>query len=133
MLWATQHPLTENAMAHDIRYAELHSQDPRRAGAFYAELFGWKTDTKATPMGDYTEIDTGDGIGAGLMRSPFAGGASYWTPYVTVPRLDAAVERATALGAKLEAPRATVPDVGHFAILRDPSGAVFGLFETLAR
>lgn len=120
-------------MAHDIRYAELHSQDPRRAGAFYAELFGWKTDTKATPMGDYTEIDTGGGIGAGLLKSPFAGGASYWTPYVTVPRLDAAVERATALGARVEMPRASVPDVGHFAVLRDPSGAIFGLFEVLSR
>lgn len=118
-------------MSHSIDYAELHSQDPRRARSFYAELFGWKTDEKETPMGVYTEIDTGGGIGAGLMKAPFAGGASYWTPYVTVPGLDAAVERAQKLGARVEAPRATIPDVGHFAVLRDPAGAVFGLFEKL--
>lgn len=118
-------------MAQSIDYAELHSQDPRRAGTFYAELFGWKTDDKKTPLGVYTEIDTGGGIGAGLMKAPFPGGASYWTPYVTVPRLDAAVERAKTLGAKVEAPRTTIPEVGHFALLRDPAGAIFGLFEKL--
>ena len=117
-------------MPQTIDYAELHSQDPRRAGTFYAELFGWKTDEKETPTGVYTRIDAGGGIGAGLMKAPFPG-ASYWTPYVTVPRLDPAVERAKALGAKVEAPRATVPEVGHFAILRDPTGAIFGLFEKL--
>jgi uncharacterized protein len=119
-------------MSNSIDYAELHSQDPRRASAFYAELFGWRTEAKETPMGIYTEIAPGAGIAAGLMKAPF-GGASYWTPYVTVPRLDAAVERATSLGARLEAPRATVPEVGHFALLRDPAGAVFGIFEKLVR
>jgi predicted enzyme related to lactoylglutathione lyase len=116
-------------MSASIEYAELHSQDPRRSRTFYAELFGWKTAEKETPMGLYTEIDPGGGIPAGLMKEPFAGGASYWTPYVTVPKLDAAVERATSLGARVEAPRATIPDLGHYAILRDPAGAVFGLFE----
>ncbi len=82
-------------------------------------------------MGVYTEVGTGGGIGAGLMKAPFGGGASYWTPYVTVPRLDPAVERARALGARVEAPRATIPDIGHFALLRDPTGAIFGLFEKL--
>ena len=120
-------------MAHDIGYAELHSQDPKRAGTFYAELFGWKTATQATPMGEYTEIDTGGGIPAGLWRPPFAGDASYWTPYVNVPQLEAALERATRLGAKLVMPRATVPDMGHYAVLRDPTGGVFGLFERMAR
>jgi uncharacterized protein len=119
-------------MSNRIEYAELHSQDPRRAKGFYAELFGWKTDDKETPMGVYTEIDAGGGIGAGLMKAPFTGGASYWTPYVTVPGLDAAVERAQGLGARVEAPRTTIPEIGHFAILRDPAGAIFGLFEKLA-
>ena len=116
-----------------IEYAELHSQDPLRAGRFYAELFGWRTDEKKTPMGVYTEIDTGGGIAAGLLAAPFPGGTSYWTPYVTVPRLDPAVERATALGAKVETPRSLVPEVGWFAVLRDPAGAIFGLFEKLAQ
>jgi len=118
-------------MSQTIDYAELHSQDPRRAANFYVELFGWKADEKESPAGVYTEIHTGGGIAAGLMKAPFPGGGSYWTPYVTVPRLDPAVERAKALGAKVEAPRATVPEVGHFAILRDPTGAIFGLFEKL--
>lgn len=119
-------------MAHPIDYAELHSQDPARAGSFYAELLGWRTQDQETPMGTYTTIDTGQGISAGLMRSPFPGGQSYWTPYVTVPALDPAVDRARELGARLETPRETVPGVGHFALLRDPSGAIFGLFEKLA-
>lgn len=119
-------------MPASIEYAELHSQDPRRARSFYGELFGWKTNEKQTPMGPYTEIDPGGGVPAGLMKAPFPGGVSYWTPYVTVPDLDASLARATSLGAKVEAPRATIPDLGHFALLRDPAGAVFGLFERMS-
>jgi predicted enzyme related to lactoylglutathione lyase len=119
-------------MSQPIGYAELHSQDPRRARTFYTELFGWKADEKETPAGTYVEIAPDDGIPAGLVKTPFPGGASYWVPYVTVPGLDATIERATALGARVEAPRTLVPAVGHFAILRDPAGAVFGVFEKLA-
>lgn len=124
-------------MAQTIDYAELHSQDPRRAASFYAELFGWRTVEKelirppGNPAEVYTEIDTGGGVPAGLVRAPSPGGPSYWTPYVTVPRLDEALARARALGATVEAPRTTIP-AGHFAILRDPAGAIFGLFERSA-
>jgi len=119
-------------MTNPIEYAELHSPDPKQAGGFYASLLGWTTDAIETPGGTYTRIGTGAGIGAGLMQAPFKGAPTAWTIYVTVPRLSEAVTRATSLGARVEVPASTVPDVGTFALLRDPTGAVFGLFEKLA-
>jgi uncharacterized protein len=120
-------------MSHPIAYTELHSQDPKRAGKFYTSLFGWQAKDSDTPMGTYTEIEAGaGGIKAGLMKAPFDGSPSYWLPYITVASVEKSVAQAEKLGAKVEAPKGLVPGIGWFAILRDPAGAVFGLWEKLA-
>jgi predicted enzyme related to lactoylglutathione lyase len=120
-------------MSHPIAYAELHSQDPKRAGTFYGSLFGWQTKDSDTPMGTYTEIEADEGgIKAGLMKMPFGGDQSYWLPYITVASVERSVAQAEKLGAKVESPKGLVPGIGWFALLRDPAGAVFGLWEKLA-
>jgi predicted enzyme related to lactoylglutathione lyase len=120
-------------MSHPIAYTELLSQDPKRAGEFYTSLFGWQTKDTSTPMGTYTEIEPADGgIKAGLMKMPFGGDQSFWLPYITVASVERSVAKAQKLGAKVEAPRDLVPGIGWFAVLRDPAGAVFGVWEKLA-
>ena len=117
-------------MANPFTYLELHTTDPSRAKTFYAELFGWKTkDTPVPGMGAYTEIDTQEGPGAGLMTQQERGGRSAWLAYIKVPKLDETVSRAQKLGATVIAPRTEVKDVGWFAVLQDLSGARIGVFE----
>jgi predicted enzyme related to lactoylglutathione lyase len=121
-------------MANPFTYLELHSTDPSRAKSFYVELFGWKTkDTPIPGLGTYTEIDIGDGPGAGLMAQQDRGSRSAWLAYVKVPKLDDAVSRAQKLGATIIAPRTEIKEVGWFAVLDDPTGARFALFEEMTR
>src|SRR2546422_11657436 len=92
-------------MANPFTYLELHSTDATRAKTFYAELFGWKTkDTPVPGIGSYTEIDTQEGPGAGLMTQQEPGGRSAWLAYIKVPKLDETVSRAQKLGATVVDP-----------------------------
>jgi uncharacterized protein len=117
-------------MANPFTYVELHTTDCARAKSFYAELFGWKMkDTDIPGFGTYTEIEIGEGPGAGLMPLSETGGRSAWLAYVRVESLDRSVARAQKLGATVLAPRTEIKNVGWFAILIDPAGARIALFE----
>lgn len=110
-----------------VVYTELHSPDPNRAGAFYGELFGWKPETSQTPMGPYTMF-TGQLAG---MKANEGGITPTWVPYVGVPDVRAATQRAQRLGATVLRDCTTIPD-GTFSVVRDPTGAVVGLFQKAA-
>src|SRR4051812_11902286 len=72
-------PEEETHMANPFTYLELHSTDPGKAKRFYSELFGWQTkDTDVPGFGTYTEIDIGEGPGAGLMAQPDPSSRSAW-------------------------------------------------------
>lgn len=117
-------------MANPFTYLELHTTDPSRAKSFYTELFGWQTkDTPVPQIGAYTEIKPGEGPEGGLMKQMEPGARSAWLVYVKVPQLDDAVARAQKLGAKVAMPRTEIPEVGFFAVLDDPTGARFAVFE----
>ena len=53
----------------------------------------------------------------------------HWVVYFAVEDCDDSVERATSLGATEIVPATDVPDVGRFAWLADPCGAVFGIIR----
>jgi predicted enzyme related to lactoylglutathione lyase len=115
-------------MTHSFSYCELHSDDPARAKAFYTELFGWKSSDTPTPYGAYTEIQTGEGLEAGLLKNMLKGSPA-WIVYVQVDDVRAHTQRAQSLGAEILAEVGEVPGVGLFSIIRDPAGAAFGLFQ----
>ena len=52
-----------------------------------------------------------------------------WLSYVEVEDLDKSLAKARKLGAQIHGPRMEVPGMGSFAILSDPSGAAFGLWQ----
>lgn len=116
------------AMAGFIWY-ELMTSDAEAAKAFYRAVVGWEAQDLGGPHDGYTILEAG-GIGAaGLMTLPAEacekGAEPGWIGYVGVEDADAAadaVERAG--GGVLRAP-ADIPEVGRFAVLADPGGAVF--------
>jgi predicted enzyme related to lactoylglutathione lyase len=118
-------------MSHPFTYCELHTEDPARAKAFYAELFAWKMSDSPSPVGPYTEIHPGEGIEAGLMKKQSPAAPSHWLTYIRVPDLDAAMKRARDLGGALLVDRSEVPDTGWFCVMADPVGAVFGMFQSM--
>lgn len=104
---------------------ELDTTDTEAARRFYTGLFGWG----AKAGGDYTEFQReGTSIG-GMMRIPKEWGPMppNWMVYFAVEDCDKTVARARELGGSAIVPPADIPNVGRFAVLRDPQGAVFAI------
>jgi predicted enzyme related to lactoylglutathione lyase len=84
-----------------VVHLELHTGDLDRARAFYAELCGWRPEhiTAAGAAGSYLALDMGRGFGGGIVEC--ATESPVWLPYVQVPEVHAATERAHDLGASV--------------------------------
>jgi predicted enzyme related to lactoylglutathione lyase len=52
-----------------------------------------------------------------------------WLPYFWVDDVDASAQKANDGGAATLVPAMDIPNVGRFAVLRDPQGAVFAMFK----
>ena len=62
-------------------HLELITDDPKAAGAFYADLFGWTlTETPGGPGGTYIQVQAGDGPGGGITGKPSPEAPTMWTP-----------------------------------------------------
>ncbi len=104
---------------------EIQARDAAAQQRFYGELFGWDVDA-GNPMG-YGMVKGAGGasIGGGIGSTMDAPRATF---YVWVPSIDAALEKAAALGGHAVMPRTDLGMVvmGQF---RDPEGNVIGLVE----
>lgn len=115
-------------------WAELATTDQKAGVAFYRVLFGW--DVKEEPIGpDETYsifLMRGREVAAAYtMREDERriGAPPHWNLYVTVERVDEAVKQAASLGAKVLAPPFDVMDAGRMAVLQDPTGAIFQVWQ----
>jgi len=107
---------------------ELLTTDPKAAIAFYTEVLGWK----AEPFGaDYTMFTASQGPLGGVNELPEAaramGAVPYWQGNVVVANVDEAAAKVEQLGGKIYV-REEVPNIGKFAVIADPQGAVLALF-----
>lgn len=114
-------------------WSELTTRDPQKAEAFYTSLFGWKIKHggAGTPA-EYREVSVAEQPIGGIMETPKevpANVPSYWMPYFQVADLDKALGTAQANGGKLMIGPAPIPGTGRFAILVDPQGAMFAIFQ----
>src|SRR5215468_952041 len=116
---------------------ELMTSDPDAAGAFYRGVVGWNTADAGQPDMQYTILSAGDqGVG-GLMAIPAeaarAGAKPAWLGYVGVPDTDDFAKRIVEAGGALHRAPENIPDVGRFAVVADPGGAMFMLLTPLPR
>jgi len=115
---------------------ELMTTDQEAAEAFYRAVVGWKTADAGQPDMRYTILSAGERGVAGLMALPAeacaAGARPGWIGYVGVADVDAAAARLTGAGGLIHRPPADIPNVGRFAVVADPGGAVFALFTPRA-
>jgi predicted enzyme related to lactoylglutathione lyase len=116
---------------------ELATTDQKGAVKFYRELFGW--DVNDLPMGPgetYSMFQMrGKDVAAGATMQPQErehGVPPHWNLYITVPNADEAANTATSLGAKVLAPPFDVMDVGRMAVIQDPTGAAFCVWQPKA-
>ena len=113
---------------------EIHVDEPRRAMAFYQQLFGWTFTAFGGDAMQYWLVTTGPdsepGINGGLMKRQGAQQGNMIMAYVCtiqVGDVDDAFNRALSLGATVALPKMPIPGVGWLAYLKDPEGNVFGI------
>jgi uncharacterized protein len=115
-------------------WVELGTSNSEAAKSFYSQLFGW--DFVDNPMGDqgvYTILKL-DGKDVGglyqLMPDMVAQGIPpNWMSYVSVTNADETAEKATATGATVLQGPFDVSTIGRMAVINDPTGAVFSLWQ----
>jgi uncharacterized protein YndB with AHSA1/START domain/predicted enzyme related to lactoylglutathione lyase len=107
---------------------ELLTTDTAGATGFYTKLFGWKTEAFAGPT-KYTLFTQNGAKVAGLMQRPCEDMPPHWLAYVEVKSVDESLAQASGLGAKVLMPAMDIPTVGRIAVVQDPQGAAFGMFQ----
>jgi uncharacterized protein len=110
-------------------WTDLGTTDAAGAKGFYTQLFGWDADDVPVGGGEtYTMLGLdGKTVCALYERDDIPHPA--WASYVSVADADTTTERARELGASVMMEPFDVMDAGRMALLRDPQGAVFALWQ----
>jgi uncharacterized protein len=115
-------------------WVELATSDGDAAKSFYTQLFGWDyVDNPIGPGMVYTMLKlNGQDVGAlyKLMPDQEAQGVPpNWLSYISVANADESAEKAKAAGGTLLKEPFDVMNHGRMAVIQDPAGAVFALWQ----
>ncbi|MEA2295211.1 MAG: uncharacterized protein QOE86_2850 [Solirubrobacteraceae bacterium] len=109
-------------------WVELATSDAEAAKRFYAELFGWEYDDNAVGDGMvYSMARRGGHHVGGLFTSDQS--PPHWTSYVAVKSAEDTAKHAGDTGGTVLSGPFDVMDAGRMAVLQDPQGAVFAVWE----
>jgi predicted enzyme related to lactoylglutathione lyase len=127
-------PMSEHAapVTGAIAWHDLTVDDAEGLRDFYASVVGWTP--SPVQMGDYADYGMAASDGSAVAGVCHARGVNegippQWLLYIVVENLDASLAECDLLGGSLlHGPR----DMhgSKFAVIRDPAGAVAGLYET---
>lgn len=118
-------------------WTEIASNDAVKCMDFYKNVFGWTFNvSQATGGFAYHEYSTGGGYPAGgvyeITPEMCPDGAPLPPPhfmtYIAVDSVDESAKLAAELGGTVIKEPDNIPNTGRFAIIVDPTGAMFSLF-----
>jgi predicted enzyme related to lactoylglutathione lyase len=116
-------------------WADLNTPDAEKASKFYSDWLGWTyeigKDGYRHILNGKTKEDMIGGIPPQMHAPP--GTPAHWMAYFAVKDARATGAKATQLGANTLMPAELMPDVGTIAVLADPQGAVFAIYQHIAR
>ena len=124
----------DNHAPGEFCWMELATTDQNAAKKFYSSLLGWEVnDMPIGPDSFYTIFRLqGRDCAAGYTMAAEErrqGVPPHWNLYIAVENADAAANKAASLGAKVLAPAFDVLDAGRMALLQDPTGALFTVWQ----
>src|SRR4029450_3892084 len=102
-----------------------------RAMAFYGALFGWEFEVGVpSETMRYTQCRLGGRRAAALADNPDPEATTFWwNVFLAAGDCDATVRRVTDNGGTVVIAPMDIPDQGRMAVVKDPVGAQFGLWE----
>jgi predicted enzyme related to lactoylglutathione lyase len=120
-------------MPNPVVHWEMGTKDANKLQEFYTNVFGWKIDSN-NPM-NYGMVETGGhegtdghgGVNGGIFQVD--DDAPFLTIYIQVDDLQAYLDKAEKMGAKIVMPPTEIPGVVTFAIFTDPGGNRMGLVK----
>jgi predicted enzyme related to lactoylglutathione lyase len=107
---------------------ELQTRDGAAAQTFYGKVLGWEGQLND----DYVSFAVDGRVQAGMiqMDENFPENVpSNWQPYFMVEDVEAYAAKAQELGGTLLMPPMDAGDIGTFAVVQDPQGAVFSIIK----
>ena len=115
-------------------WAELFSEDVKKAARFYGEAFGWSFKEFPAPRGaGYTlALSDGEPVGGMLQREHAYAKeqGSRWLGMLSVQDVKAAARYAADHGGKVVVPPRLLKGRGEVALLADPEGTPFGVIRS---
>jgi len=114
---------------------ELMSLQPEQARKFYSEVIRMTTKQLEGGPFPYTIWLQDDQPVGGLIppqgeqKGWPSGSTPHWVSSFAVDNVDRAVKKTQELGGEVLVPPTDIPKFGRAAVLRDPEGAVFGIFQ----
>jgi predicted enzyme related to lactoylglutathione lyase len=113
-------------------WADLNVKDVAKATEFYSKLFGWKFEKGENDPSGYLHIKNGEEFIGGVppVEHNNPNMPPHWLLYFETSNCDASVEKAKQNGAKVYYGPVSMENVGRFAVLADPQGAVFSVFQS---
>jgi hypothetical protein len=116
-------------------WVELSTTDVDAAKGFYARLFEWEAEDNEIPGtgGVYSMQKVNGRNAAAITAQPDAqrdaGVPPNWFSYITVTNADETAARAKELGGQVHAGPFDVMEAGRMAVVADPVGAMFGIWQ----
>jgi predicted enzyme related to lactoylglutathione lyase len=109
-----------------LTWNDLVTPDVEASSAFYTALFSWDIAEVEGSDGQYWSITNGGWPNGGMLPI-IEGGHPAWNLYFACEDTDATLAKANELGGETVMGPMDVPNGSRFAILRDPSNAVFSV------
>jgi predicted enzyme related to lactoylglutathione lyase len=109
-------------------WREHVSSDSQRAQDFYTQLFGWEIEPFKSGDFEYPMISANGQMHGGFPSVP-AGVPPHWVSDVQVESVDDTVEKVKSAGGDVVSGPSDIPEVGRYAALKDPQGALFVAFQ----
>ena len=115
-------------------WIELGTTDQAGAKSFYTSLLGWTADDSPMGPGEFYTMFRKDGqdLGGGYTLRPDQRAMHvppHWMVYIAVENADNTVEKAKQLGGQSFTGAFDVMEHGRMAVLSDPTGAVFSIWQ----
>jgi predicted enzyme related to lactoylglutathione lyase len=113
-------------------WVELATKDGPAAKKFYTSLFDWGVNDVPSDAGTYSMVQKrGKDAGALYQQGPQEKGIPpHWNSYISVDSADETAAKARKLGGTVVKEPFDVMDHGRMAIIQDPTGAVFSLWQS---
>jgi uncharacterized protein len=111
-------------------WVDVTSTDLDRSVDFYTRLFGWEAQRDPRPeAGGYTMFTLRGKNVAAASPTWQEGLPAVWTTYLASDDVDATAAKARDAGGNVMVEPFDVFDAGRMAVIQDPTGAVFGVWQ----